>query len=74
MAKTIAVSNEVYELLQKVKMPGESFSDVIKRGLQREARLSDIFGSGTITLQEWGEVKPLLNKAEAKTVKQLRVR
>ena len=73
MARTIAVSDEVYELLKKVKMPEESFSDVIKRSLQRGAKLSDIFGSGTITLKEWNEVRSLLNKAEVKTVMEMRV-
>ena len=73
MARTIAVSDEVYELLKKVKMPEESFSDVIKRSLQREAKLSDIFGSGTITRKEWDEVRSLLNKAQVKTVREMRV-
>ena len=41
MAKTIAISDEVYEMLSKAKMKGESFSDVIKRLLRRQ-RISDI--------------------------------
>ena len=31
MTKTIAISDKVYELLSKFKLPGESFSDVIKK-------------------------------------------
>ena len=31
MAKTIAIANDVYEMLSKEKLEGESFSDVIRR-------------------------------------------
>ncbi len=41
MAKTIAVSDDVYEMLSKAKMKGESFSDVIRRLLKRQ-KISDI--------------------------------
>jgi predicted CopG family antitoxin len=41
MAKTIAVSDEVYEMLSRAKMKGESFSEVIKR-LLKQKRISDI--------------------------------
>ncbi len=41
MAKTIAVADDVYEMLVKAKMKGESFSDVIRRLLKRQ-RISDI--------------------------------
>lgn len=41
MAKTIAVSDDVYEMLSKAKMKGKSFSDVIKRLLKRQ-KISDI--------------------------------
>lgn len=40
MAKTIAVADDVYEMLVKAKMKGESFSDVIRRLLKRQ-RISD---------------------------------
>lgn len=52
MAKTIAVSDDVYEVLAKIKLPGESFSDVIRRSLRKGARLSDIAGSKTISRKE----------------------
>jgi len=48
LAKTIAVSNEVYELLKKIKLPGESFSDVIMRLIKRRGSLLDIVGSNTV--------------------------
>jgi len=55
MAKTIAISDEAYEKLVKIKLPGESFSDVIIKTLKR-AGLSDIAGSKTVTKKEWKRV------------------
>lgn len=57
MAKTIAVSDDVYELLVKSKLPNESFSDVIRRSLKKGMRLSDIAGSLTISKEEWDKVE-----------------
>jgi len=62
VARTIAISDEVYEMLKKLKLPGESFSDVIKRLIKRGGRLSDIAGSGTITKEGWEELKKLREK------------
>ena len=56
MAKTIAISDEVYEMLSKAKMKGESFSDVIKRLLKRQ-KISDI--------------PKILNEEEAETIMRL---
>ncbi len=56
MARTIAVSNDVYDLLVKSKLPNESFSDVIRRSLKRGMKLSDIAGSHTISGDEWEKV------------------
>jgi len=56
MAKTIAVSDDVYELLVKSKLPNESFSDVIRRVLKKGMKLSDIAGSRTITKEDWEKV------------------
>lgn len=56
MAKTIAVSDDVYELLVKSKLPNESFSDVIRRSLKKGMRLSDIVGSHTVGKEEWEKV------------------
>ncbi len=39
--KDIAISDDVYEMLSKLKMKGESFSDVIRR-LLRQRRISDV--------------------------------
>ena len=56
MAKTIAVSDEVYELLSRFKLPGESFSDVIKKVIKRGGKLMDIAGKKTITKEQWALV------------------
>ena len=34
-SKTISVTEEVYDLLKKVKLPNESFGDTIKRFIQK---------------------------------------
>jgi len=62
VAKTIAVSDEVYELLKKFKLPGESFSDTIKRVLKRGGRLTDLIGTKTITKEEWAIVERRFNQ------------
>jgi predicted CopG family antitoxin len=64
MAKTIAVSDDVYELLRKVKLPGESFSDVIRRGLGHGVKLTDIYGSGTISKANWIRVRKTIRDSE----------
>ncbi len=53
MARTIAVSDEVYDLLKKAQMPGESFSAVIKRSLKRSTKFSEIIGSRTLSRRDW---------------------
>jgi len=59
MAKTIAVSDDVYEMLSKAKMKGESFSDVIKRLLKRQ-KISDI--PKIIDDSEAGKIKELIER------------
>ncbi|MGC8997802.1 MAG: antitoxin VapB family protein [Candidatus Bathyarchaeia archaeon] len=56
MAKTIAVSDDVYELLLKAKLPNESFSDVIRRSIKKGMRISDIACSKTISEEDWEKV------------------
>ena len=36
MTKRITISDDVYELLVKAKLPNESFSDVIRRSIKKE--------------------------------------
>ena len=70
MAKTIAISDDVYELLSGSKMPGESFSDVIRRRLRR-APLSELAGKRTLTTEEWERAKRQIAAAEQKTAQRL---
>jgi predicted CopG family antitoxin len=70
LARTIAISNEVYELLKKSKLPTESFSSVIRRNL-RKGKLSEIIGSGTITRTDWEKAKKHLSAAERITTRGL---
>lgn len=71
MARTIAISDDVYELLKKVRLPGESFSGVIRRNLKR-TKLSDIIGSGTISQDDWAEARVQLLEAQQRTAQKLR--
>jgi predicted CopG family antitoxin len=70
MAKTIAISDEVYELLKKSRLPGESFSVTIRRNLKKN-KLADIIGSGTISKDDWQEVRAHLLSAETRTSEKL---
>jgi len=59
MGKVIMVSDEVYEKLKRMKKPGESFSDVIKRLLKDKPKLTDIAGSKTITKRDWQKIEEI---------------
>ncbi|HZY48042.1 MAG TPA: antitoxin VapB family protein [Candidatus Bathyarchaeia archaeon] len=71
MARNVSVSDDVYELLRRGKLPGESFSDLIRRGLKRSARLSDIKGSRTINKSDWIRVQKHIRESEEVTRKKL---
>lgn len=72
MAKTIAISDDVYQLLSRAKLPGESFSDVIRRGMKRPIKLSDIAGSKTLSKEDWQRAQAVIRSAEAETRRRLR--
>ena len=44
VSKTISVTKEVYNLLEKEKAPGESFSETITRLVHNRGKLSDCAG------------------------------
>lgn len=71
MAKTIAVSDEVYKKLKKAKMPGESFSSTIRRSLEMRPKLSEIAGTSILSSKDWTETRKALEKAERKTLEKL---
>lgn len=44
-SKTISLDDDAYGLLKSAKMPGESFSDVLKRMLSpKRAKVTDLIG------------------------------
>ncbi len=57
MAKNIAVTDDVYKVLNQLKLENESFSDVIKRLLPPKSMLSDIAGTKTFSYQEWSQIQ-----------------
>jgi predicted CopG family antitoxin len=70
LARTIAISDEVYELLKRAKLPGESFSTVIKRNLRR-GRLSEIAGTSILSEEDWQATKRELATLGELTTKKL---
>jgi predicted CopG family antitoxin len=70
LARTIAISDEVYELLKRSKLPGESFSTVIKRSLHKR-NLSEVAGSRTLAREDWAKARERLAEAEQMTSQRL---
>jgi len=64
MAKNIAISDELYKLLKRLKRPGESFTDVILRSIKHSTSIMDIAGKKTIPLEEWEKLKKLFEMKE----------
>lgn len=71
MAKTIAVSDETYDLLKSSKGDGESFSELIKRSLKKRSGLSKLIGNKTLDRKDWIKVKKIIEESELKTEKEL---
>jgi len=65
MAKNIAVTDDVYKVLNQLKLENESFSDVIKRLLPPKSMLSDIAGTKTFSYQEWSQIQDAFNDQRA---------
>jgi len=70
LARTIVISDDVYELLKRSKLPNESFSSVIRRNL-RKGKLSEIAGSHTLSTSDWKKAKRLLQESETRTVEKM---
>ncbi|MEM3545986.1 MAG: antitoxin VapB family protein [Candidatus Bathyarchaeia archaeon] len=60
MGKVVILSDDVYEQLSRMKRPGESLSDVIRRLLKYRLKLTEVAGSKTITVKDWERVKEAL--------------
>lgn len=66
MVKTISISDEVYEKLKKMKLQGESFSDVINRLIERRTKISDIAEMVILTEEEAKKIEELLREMRKK--------
>ena len=44
-SKSISVTNEVYEMLKKFKLKNESFSQVIKRLIEKNSNILELAGN-----------------------------
>ena len=73
MARTIMVSDEVYEALKRLKRPGESFSDVIKRLISiKRGSLLELVGSNTITEEGARILEEYMRKIMRADIKRLK--
>jgi len=66
-SKTVSVSEDAYELLKKMKLKGESFTETIRR-LARRRRLADCAGLWSDVSEEemedyWGSIADLRRRA-----------
>lgn len=68
MAKNVALADDVYNDIKRLKRRDESFSDVIRRLIKTRGMISDIAGSATLSLEEWMEMK-MLKEEQALTDK-----
>ncbi len=59
MAKNVALADDVYSDLKRLKRKDESFSDVIRRLLRTRGTIADLAGSETLSLEEWLKMKRL---------------
>ena len=59
MAKNIALAEDVYRDLKRMKREGESFSELIRRLMKTRGAISDLAGSATLSTEEWLEMKRL---------------
>jgi predicted CopG family antitoxin len=62
MAKNIAVADDVYKDLKRLKRRDESFSELLRRLIKTRGMISDLAGSATMSSEEWMRMKEL--KAE----------
>ncbi len=62
-SKTITISEQAYEALQREKLENESFSDVILRLTRRFGKIIESFGKWDMNDDEEKAMKEDLNKA-----------
>jgi len=75
MAKTIAIANDVYQILSEDKRDDESFSDVIRRWRRNRGSLLDCYGLwGDIPEKEFREMEAAIYGADRPASKELKRR
>jgi len=73
VSKTISITEEVYNLLSKMKLEGESFSDTITRLVRSGGKLSECAGLWKdMSKEELEEIKAGIKKARRSAEEQLR--
>ena len=65
MAKNIAVADDVYKKLKRLKRRDESFSELLRRLIKTRGAISDIAGSATMSSEEWMNLKEMSKEQEA---------
>jgi predicted CopG family antitoxin len=62
-SKTVALDMEAYDLLHKEKLPGESFSDVVKRLARKRRSFLDFAGAWkNLPKKEIDEVRDIIRR------------
>ncbi len=75
MAKTIAIADDVYELLSLDKGQEESFSDVIRRWRRNRGSLMDCYGLwGDIPEKEFREMEAAIYGLDRPASEELKLR
>ena len=65
MAKNIAVADDVYRELKRLKRRDESFSELLRRLIKTRGAISDLAGSATLSSEEWMNLKEMSKEQEA---------
>ena len=65
MAKNIAVADDVYKELKRMKRRDESFSELLRRLIKTRGMISDLAGTATLTSEEWMKMKELSKEQAA---------
>jgi predicted CopG family antitoxin len=65
MAKNIAVADDVYKELKRMKRRDESFSELLRRLIKTRGMISDLAGTATLTSEEWMKLKELSKEQAA---------
>ncbi len=69
--KTLSVTKDVYDILKRMKLEGESFSDTIRR-LARRGSLADCAGLWSdMPEEEFGKFLKAIGEARTKATKDL---